>query len=179
MFRGLGWFPSLLAALNIYVFPRDKGIHCKKLKLLNTCVGLSGVIVGLGLYSYYVRELLASLALFTGAFFLLGLAAAGVFALCYAGVQAVIWTRPASRNMIALSRRLVAAYVTLNAEQLADCALVNRRMCSCHAQNKCVKENANALDNFCNVVIVLWLFGLVTSYTLGGFIHILLVLAMD
>ena len=27
------------------------------------------VIVGLGLYSYYVRELLASLVLFTGAFF--------------------------------------------------------------------------------------------------------------
>jgi hypothetical protein len=28
------------------------------------------------------------------------------------------------------------------------------------------------------VLLVLWLFGLVTSYTMGGFIHILLVLAV-
>lgn len=28
------------------------------------------------------------------------------------------------------------------------------------------------------VLLVLWLFGLVTSYTLGGFIHILLVVAV-
>ena len=28
------------------------------------------------------------------------------------------------------------------------------------------------------VLIVLWLLGLVTSYTMGGFIHILLVLAL-
>jgi hypothetical protein len=28
------------------------------------------------------------------------------------------------------------------------------------------------------VLVVLWLLGLVTSYTLGGFIHILLVLAV-
>ncbi len=28
------------------------------------------------------------------------------------------------------------------------------------------------------VLIVLWLFGLVTSYTLGGFIHLLLVIAI-
>ena len=28
------------------------------------------------------------------------------------------------------------------------------------------------------VLVVLWLLGLVTSYTLGGFIHILLVLAI-
>jgi hypothetical protein len=28
------------------------------------------------------------------------------------------------------------------------------------------------------VLIILWLLGLVTSYTLGGFIHILLVLAI-
>ncbi|UJX41191.1 lmo0937 family membrane protein [Desulfovibrio sp. JY] len=28
------------------------------------------------------------------------------------------------------------------------------------------------------ILIVLWLLGLVTSYTLGGFIHILLVLAI-
>jgi len=28
------------------------------------------------------------------------------------------------------------------------------------------------------ILLVLWLFGLVTSYTLGGFIHILLVVAV-
>jgi hypothetical protein len=66
--------------------------------------------VGLGMYSYYVRELLASLALFSVAFFFLGLVVLGVFLACCAGVQVVIWTRPASRNMIALSRRLIAAY---------------------------------------------------------------------
>ena len=29
------------------------------------------------------------------------------------------------------------------------------------------------------VLLILWLLGLVTSYTLGGFIHILLVVAVD
>lgn len=28
------------------------------------------------------------------------------------------------------------------------------------------------------VLIILWLFGFVTSYTLGGFIHVLLVIAL-
>ena len=28
------------------------------------------------------------------------------------------------------------------------------------------------------ILVVLWLFGMVTSYTMGGFIHILLVLAV-
>jgi hypothetical protein len=28
------------------------------------------------------------------------------------------------------------------------------------------------------VLIILWLFGLITSYTLGGFIHVLLVIAI-
>jgi len=28
------------------------------------------------------------------------------------------------------------------------------------------------------VLVILWLFGLVTSYTLGGFIHVLLVIAV-
>jgi hypothetical protein len=28
------------------------------------------------------------------------------------------------------------------------------------------------------VLLILWLFGLVTSYTIGGFIHILLVIAV-
>jgi hypothetical protein len=34
------------------------------------------------------------------------------------------------------------------------------------------------LWTICVVLLVLWLLGVVTSYTLGGFIHILLVLAV-
>ena len=34
------------------------------------------------------------------------------------------------------------------------------------------------LSTIAVVLIVLWLLGLVTSYTLGGFVHILLVLAI-
>jgi hypothetical protein len=83
----------------------------QKIKVIEYMCGFSALIVGFGLYSYYVRELLASLALFAGAFCLLGLAVAGGFLLWYAAVQALVWTRPASRNMIAFSRRLVAAYV--------------------------------------------------------------------
>ncbi len=34
------------------------------------------------------------------------------------------------------------------------------------------------LVTFATILIVLWILGLVTSYTMGGFIHILLVLAI-
>jgi hypothetical protein len=34
------------------------------------------------------------------------------------------------------------------------------------------------LETIVVILVVLWLLGLVTSYTLGGFIHILLVLAV-
>ena len=34
------------------------------------------------------------------------------------------------------------------------------------------------LYTFAMVLIILWLLGLVTSYTIGGFIHILLVIAI-
>jgi len=33
-------------------------------------------------------------------------------------------------------------------------------------------------ESIANVLLVLWLLGLVTSYTLGGFIHVLLVIAV-
>jgi hypothetical protein len=68
------------------------------------------MIVGLGLYSFYVRELLASLLLFSVAFFFLSLVVLGVFLVWCASEQVAIWTGPASRNVIALSRRLIAAY---------------------------------------------------------------------
>lgn len=34
------------------------------------------------------------------------------------------------------------------------------------------------LETIAVILLVLWLLGLVTSYTLGGFIHVLLVLAI-
>jgi hypothetical protein len=34
------------------------------------------------------------------------------------------------------------------------------------------------LWTICMILIVLWLFGMVTSYTMGGLIHILLVIAI-
>ena len=39
-------------------------------------------------------------------------------------------------------------------------------------------EETNMLWTLFVILLVLWLLGLVTSYTLGGFIHILLVLAV-
>lgn len=62
------------------------------------------------MYSYYVRELLASLVLFGVACFFLGLVVLGVFLVWCAGEKAAIWARFASRTMIVLSRRLLAAY---------------------------------------------------------------------
>lgn len=72
--------------------------------------GFSAVIVGLGLYSYYVREILASLVLFTGAFFLLALVVLGVVLVYCAGEWVAIQALPATRSMVAHSRRFLAAY---------------------------------------------------------------------
>jgi hypothetical protein len=68
------------------------------------------VIAGLGLHSYYVRELLVFLLLFSVAFFFFALAVLGSFLIWWAGQQMAIWSRPASRNVIVLSRRLITAY---------------------------------------------------------------------
>jgi hypothetical protein len=40
------------------------------------------------------------------------------------------------------------------------------------------KENGTMLWTIFVILLVLWFLGLVTSYTLGGFIHILLLLAV-
>jgi hypothetical protein len=39
-------------------------------------------------------------------------------------------------------------------------------------------ENQNMLYTIAVILLVLWLLGLVSSYTLGGFIHILIVVAV-
>jgi hypothetical protein len=43
---------------------------------------------------------------------------------------------------------------------------------------RAVEEEADMLETILVLLIVLWLFGMVSSYTLGGFIHLLLVLAV-
>jgi hypothetical protein len=68
------------------------------------------MVVGLSLHSFHVRELLASLVLFSVAFFFLALLILGVFLLWCATEQLAIWAGPASRNLASFSRRLIAAY---------------------------------------------------------------------
>jgi hypothetical protein len=87
-----------------------QGDSLREIKIRDYICGLIVTIVGLGLYSYYVRELMAALTLFSVAFFFLALAGLSGLLVWSASVQLAIWARPASRNMIAFSRRLVAAY---------------------------------------------------------------------
>jgi hypothetical protein len=82
----------------------------REIKIRDYTCGLIVTIVGLGLYSYYVRELLAALTLFSVGFFFLALVALGALLIWCASVQVAIWAGPASRNVIAYSRRLIAAY---------------------------------------------------------------------
>jgi len=67
-------------------------------------------IAGLGLYSYYVRELLAVLTFFTIGFLILALVGLAAVLVWCASVQLAISARPASRNVIAFSRRLIEEY---------------------------------------------------------------------
>ena len=75
------------------------------------CAGGAGItIVALDLYSYYVHELLVSLVLFTAVFLVLALAAFAAVLLWWASEQLANRSGPASRKVIAFSRRLIAAY---------------------------------------------------------------------
>lgn len=50
-----------------------------------------------------------------------------------------------------------------------------------NAEPKIIKSGGETMDllwTIAVILLILWLLGLVTSYTLGGFIHILLVLAI-
>jgi hypothetical protein len=103
-----------------------------EIKIRDYTCGLIVTIVGLGLYSYYVRERLAALTLFSVAFFLLALVGLGALLVWCATVQVAVWARPASRSLIAFSRRSLAAYAgpgAINAfpNRLGDCSQVNRR----------------------------------------------------
>ena len=59
---------------------------------------------------------------------------------------------------------------------MRNCSQLNRRPRS--GSPDCCRGGNNMLWTLFTILLVLWLLGLVTSYTLGGFIHILLVLAI-
>jgi len=59
---------------------------------------------------------------------------------------------------------LLKAFKTLAILHLFFC-------CLCHGE-------ANMLETIAIILVILWLLGLVSSYTLGGFIHLLLILAI-
>jgi len=46
------------------------------------------------------------------------------------------------------------------------------------AGNETFKENKNMLWTIFVILLVMWLLGLVTAYTMGGLVHILLVIAL-
>jgi hypothetical protein len=74
-----------------------------------TC-GLIAVMVGFGLYSYRVRELLASLVLLTMGYFLLGLVALGAVLIWSGSETVAVRTAPVSRKFVDRSRRFLIAY---------------------------------------------------------------------
>ena len=82
---------------------REDGGSLGKIKIRNYTCGLAVTIVALGLYSYYVRELLASLLLFSALFLAVGLIVLGAVLAWYASEQVALWSRLASRSAIALS----------------------------------------------------------------------------
>ena len=77
-----------------------------------TCV-LIAASLALILYSYHVRELLISLALFTAAFLILAFAALAAVLLWWGSEQLANRSGPASRKVIAYSRRVIAYYEKL------------------------------------------------------------------
>jgi hypothetical protein len=51
------------------------------------------------------------------------------------------------------------------------CGLYRRQLTASYGE-------AHMLETLAILLVILWIFGLVSSYTLGGFIHILLVIAI-
>jgi hypothetical protein len=78
---------------------------------IRECAGALVVpILGLGFSSYYIRALLVSLALFSVAFLSLALTVVAAILLWWASEQLAGWSGPASRKVLAFSRRLIASY---------------------------------------------------------------------
>jgi hypothetical protein len=79
-------------------------------KITECACGLVVTILGFGFSSYYIREVLVSLALFSVAFLFLALTVLAAILLWWASEQLADWSGPASRRVLAFSRRLMAAY---------------------------------------------------------------------
>jgi len=73
-----------------------------KIRIRNYTCGFALTIVALGLYSYYVRELLASLLLFSALSLAMGLIVLGGVLAGYAAKQVALWSRLGSQDAIAL-----------------------------------------------------------------------------
>ena len=74
-----------------------------KIRIRNYTCGLALTIVAIGLYSYYMRELLASLFLFSALFLPMGVIVLGAVLAWYSNKQLALWIRLALRNAIALT----------------------------------------------------------------------------
>jgi hypothetical protein len=90
--------------------PAVQSDFMRTLKISQCACGLAVTILALGFCSYSIRELLASLALFTMAFLFLALAVLAAILLWWASEELANRTGPASRKVIAFSRRLIATY---------------------------------------------------------------------
>jgi hypothetical protein len=88
--------------------PRQRDF-LRTVKISECACGLAVTILALGFSSYYMRELLVSLALFSVAFLFLALTVLAAILLWWASEQLANRTGPASRKVIAFSRRLIAA----------------------------------------------------------------------
>jgi hypothetical protein len=79
-------------------------------KIKECACGFVVTVLGLGFSSYYIRELLVSLAFFSVAFLSLALTVLAAILLWWASEQLAGWSGPASRKLLAFSRRLIATY---------------------------------------------------------------------
>jgi hypothetical protein len=90
--------------------PPDQRDFFRAPKIGECACGLVVAILGFGFSSYYLRELLVSLALFSVAFLFLALIVLAAILLWWASEQLAGWSGPASRRVVTLSRRLLASY---------------------------------------------------------------------
>ncbi|MGC2528297.1 MAG: hypothetical protein WA639_11150 [Candidatus Acidiferrum sp.] len=79
-------------------------------KISKRSCGLAVTMVALALRSYYVRELLVSVALFSVGFLLLALLVFAAVLVWWVSEQLANGAGPASRKVMAWSRRLIATY---------------------------------------------------------------------
>jgi hypothetical protein len=89
-----------------------------KIKIRSYTCGLAATLVGFGLYSYYVRELFASLFLFSAFFLAMAFIALGVVLAWYASKEVALWSRLVLRSATASAspegrRRLPARQVLM------------------------------------------------------------------